>query len=113
MPPPYPAGETITILRPGAPTQDEYGNDVPGPDVPTPVTGCAVWPRTSSEDDQARAQVTEGLNAVAPYGTDIRPHDRVKVGDRIYEVDGDPGEWRSPLTGTKAGVQISLTRVTG
>ncbi len=113
MPPPYPVGETVTILRPGPPVEDDYGNDVPGPDTETQVAGCAVWPRTSNEDNQARAQVIEGLNLVAPYGTDIRPHDRVKIGDLIYEVDGDPGDWASPLTGTKAATQVSLTRVTG
>lgn len=113
MPAPYPFGETVTVIRAGAPTQDDYGNDVPGPNVETPVGGCAVWPRTSSEDVQGRLQVLEGLNVVAPYGTDVRPHDRVRVRGVLYDVDGDPGEWRSPLTGTQAGVQIALTRVTG
>lgn len=113
MPPPYPNGETITILRSGAPTQDDYGNDVPGAEEEIPVAGCAVWPRSSSEDDRARMQVTEGLNIVAPYGTDVRPHDRARVRGLLYEVDGDPGEWRSPLTGAKGGVQIELSRVTG
>lgn len=113
MPPPYPMGETITIVRPGAPTQDEYGNDVPGPSVETEVAGCAVWPRTSSEDVQARLQVLEGLNVLAPYGTVVGPHDRVRVRGLLYDVDGDPGEWRSPLTGFRGGVQIELTRVTG
>lgn len=113
MPPPYPLGETITILRAGAPTQDDYGNDVPGADVEFDVQGCAVWPRTSSEDVRARLQVLEGLNVLAPYGTDVRPHDRIRVGGVLYDVDGDPGEWRSSLTGTRAGVQIELARVTG
>lgn len=113
MPPPYPLGETITIVRPGAPTQDDYGNDVPDAPAETSVAGCAVWPRTSGEDVQARLQVTEGLNVIAPYGTDVQPHDRVRVRGVLYDVDGDPGEWRSNLTGTKAGVQIELTRVTG
>ena len=113
MPPPYPFGETVTFLRPGPPAQDDYGNDVPGPDVEVVVAGCAVWPRSSSEDVQARLQVTEGLNVLAPYGTDVRSHDRAKVGGVLYDVDGDPGEWRSSLTGTRAGVQVSLTRITG
>lgn len=113
MPPPYPAGVVVTFIRPGAPTQDAYGNDVPGAATETDVAGCAVWPRTSDEDVQGRMQVTQGLNVVAPYGTDVRPQDQARVGGVLYDVDGDPGDWRSPLTGTRAGVQISLTRVTG
>jgi hypothetical protein len=113
MPPPYPLGETVTFIRAGEPTQDDYGNDVPGAPVETDVPGCAVWPRASSEDVQGRLQVTEGLNVVAPYGTDVQPHDRARVRGVLYDVDGDPGEWSSPLTGTRAGVQIELTRVTG
>jgi hypothetical protein len=113
MPAPYPLGETITILRPGAPTQDDYGNDVPGADEENDVPGCAVWPRSSDEDNRSRQQVTQGLNVVAPYGTDIRPADRVQVRGLVYTVDGEPGSWRSPLTGTEGGVQVSLTRVTG
>lgn len=113
MPPPYPVGETVTFIRAGAPTQDDYGNDVPGTPAETDVAGCAVWPRTSNEDVQGRLQVIEGLNVVAPYGTDVGPQDRARVRGVLYDVNGDPGEWRSPLTGTKAGVQIELTRVTG
>jgi hypothetical protein len=104
---------TITVLRAGEPTQDDYGNDVPGEDVETDIGGCAVWPRSSDEDNRARQQVTEGLNVVAPYGSDIRPHDRIRVRGLLYEIDGEPGSWASPLTGTKAGVQVSLTRITG
>lgn len=109
----FPNGETVTVLRPGTPTRDGYGNDVPGADVETEVTGCAVWPRTSSEDVQGRQQVIDGLSAVLPYGTDVRPTDRVRRNGLLYDIDGDPGEWRSPLTGTEAGVQVDLKRVTG
>ena len=113
MPPPYANGETVVIIRSGPPTQDDYGNDVPGALVETAVAGCAVWPRTTSEDVQARQQVLEGVSIVLPFGTDVLPTDRVRVRGVLYDVDGDPGEWQSALTGTKAGVQVDLTRVTG
>lgn len=113
MPPPYPLGKTVTILRPGPPTKDAHGNKVPGPDVPTPVEGCAVWARGSQENTDARDQVTIGLSVVMPYGTDVRATDRIKVADVIYEIDGEPGIHESPLTGARMGVQVALTRVTG
>lgn len=113
MPPPYPLGRTVTILRPGAPFRDAHGNEVPGAEAPTLVAGCAVWARSSSENTDARDQVFIGLSVVMPYGTDVRATDRVKVGDVIYEIDGEPGVHDSPLTGSRMGVEVSLSRVTG
>lgn len=113
MPPPYPLGRTVTILRPGAPARDAHGNQIPGPDVPTQVDGCAVWPRGSTENTNSRDQVFVGLAVLMPYGTDVRATDRVKVGDLIYEIDGEPGVHASPLTGSRMGVEVALARVTG
>jgi hypothetical protein len=109
----FPSGEVATIIRPGPPTRDDYGNDVPGPDVETDYAGCAVWPRVSSEDEQARDQIIEGLNVLFPVGADVLSTDRVRVRGETFHVDGDPGIYRSPLTGTELGPQVSLTKVTG
>lgn len=109
----WPAGETVVVLRPGPPETDGYGNDVPGPDRETRYAGCAVWPRVSSEDVQARDQVIDGLYVLFPTGTDVRATDRVRVRGDVYMVDGEPGVYRSPLTGTTLGPQVSLTRITG
>lgn len=109
----FPGGETATILRPGPTTRDPYGNDVPGPDVEKNYEGCAVWPRLSSEDVQARDLVIEGLYVIFPTGADVLSTDRVRVRDETYVVDGDPGVYRSPLTGTTLGPQVALTKITG
>ena len=109
----WPAGEPATVLRPGPSTTDDYGNDVPGPDTETTYTGCAVWPRVSSEDVQARDQVIYGLYVLFPAGADVLATDRVRVRGQVYQVDGEPGVFHSPLTGTLIGPQVSLTRVTG
>lgn len=111
--PGFPAGETVTIIRPGPPTRDAYGNDVAGPAAELDVPGCAVAPRTSSEDVQARDQVIEGLTVWMPAGTDVRPTDRVRRAGVLYEIDGDAGRWSSPFTGFTGPVQVSLSRVTG
>src|SRR5690606_21170912 len=79
-----PHGETVTIVRPGPPTQDEYGNDVPGTPVEIDVPGCGVAPRTSSEITDARDTVIVGLTLYAPAGTDLRATDRVRVGGELY-----------------------------
>lgn len=109
----FPHGETVTIVRPGTPTQDQYGNDVPGAATEISVPGCAVAPRASSEDVQARDQVVEGLTVWMPAGTDVRPTDRVRRGGLLFEIDGEAGEWNSPFTGFAGPVQVALSRVTG
>lgn len=109
----FPHGETVTIIRPGPPTEDEYGNSVPGTPVETSVPGCAVAPRSSSEDLQARDQVIIGLTVWMPSGTDVRATDKMRVRSVLYEVDGEPGSYASPFTGTGGPVQVALTRIEG
>lgn len=109
----FPHGETVTVVRPGAPTEDQYGNEVPGAPTSTDVPGCAVAPRSSSEDLQARDQVIVGLNVWMPSGSDVRATDRMRVRGVLYDIDGEPGLFATPFTGTSGHVQVSLTRVSG
>lgn len=106
-------GETITIIRPGTPTEDEYGNQVPGTPTETDVPGCAVAPRSSSEDLQARDQVIVGLTVWMPSETDVQATDQMRVRGVLYQVDGEPGGYASPFTGSGGPVQVALTRIEG
>ncbi len=113
MPLPLPQGETVEVLHPGAPTRDSAGNYIPGVDVVVPIEGCAVWPTGSTENDDTQDQVAERLTLLLPYGTPAAAISRVRVWGRVYNVTGEPLPWASPLTGTKAGTQLQLERVTG
>lgn len=113
-----PFGDTVVIVRPGPPSEDIYGNDVPGTPIEIPVAGCAIAPRDgtgagSNENTDARDTVITGLTLYAPYGTDIRPTDQVRVASQLYEVDGQSGSYRSPFTGSTGPVIASLKLVTG
>lgn len=113
-----PFGDEVVIVRPGPPTEDVYGNDVPGVPTEIPVPGCGVAPRDgtgagSNELTDARDTVIEGLVLYAPHGTDVKPTDQVRVGGDLYEVVGQPGSFRSPFTGSTGPVVVSLTLVTG
>lgn len=113
-----PNGDTVTILRPGPASEDIYGNDVPGAPTEIPVAGCAVAPRDgtgagANEITDARDTVIAGLIVYAPYGTDIRATDRIRVGEAVYEVDGQPGSFRSPFSGSTGPVVAALKLVTG
>ncbi|MFD1277461.1 hypothetical protein [Streptomyces kaempferi] len=113
-----PSGDDVTIVRPGPPSEDVYGNDVPGAPTEIPVHGCALAPRDgtgagANELLQARDTVIVGLTLYAPYGTDIRATDQVRVAGELYEVDGQPGAFRSPFTSSTGPVVVALELVTG
>ena len=83
-----PQGDTVTIIRPGPATQDAYGNDAPGAPTEITVTGCGLAPRDgassgSNELTDARDTVITGLTLYAPYGTDIRATDKVRVHGQV------------------------------
>ena len=115
-----PLPTTVTLHRAGEPTQDDYGNDV-ATLTSVPVPGCVVWPSDansggSNEQNQARDTVITGLTVLAPAGTVVAATDQMSVPGygEPFDVVGLPASWGpSPLTGTHAGVQVSLRRVTG
>lgn len=107
-------GETVTIVRP-AETTDAYGNPAADWDDPTEtaVDGVAVAPRVDTEDRSAGRQgVIVGLTLYLPAGAAIAATDRVVVRGDTYEVDGEPGDWRSPYS-TAKGVEVAVRRVVG
>lgn len=108
-------GETVTVIprNPGA--EDAHGNPIAGWGAEYDLTPCAVYDRaTTAEPSQTgRSPVAEGLTVLAPTGSVIGPHDRARVRGELYEVEGFPFDWRSPLTGWQPGVQFDLSRVEG
>lgn len=95
---------------------DDYGNDVRG-DVATTIPGCVWWPKSSVETDIATQDTVDtAMELLIPPGTGLDPAatDSVILGGLTYTVTGDPFGWlQSPFTGSRAGVQIELKRVTG
>lgn len=87
--------ETVTILRPGPPTQDRYGNDIPGPDVRIDVDGCLVAPRLAGDvTENGRQGVIVGTTVYFPVGTSVLASDRLEVRGEPHTIEGDPGWWR-------------------
>ena len=81
-------GEVVTVRRPGAPTQDRNGNDIPGAPVDTDVAGCAVAPRFAGDaTEQGRQGVIVGMTIYFPSGTDVRATDLLVVrGNPLADV---------------------------
>jgi len=105
-------GETVTILRRAETGRDAHGNPIWG-ETEIPVPRCAVWPTGSTEQIQGQDQTSENLTVWMPYGTEVRETDRCRVRGLVYDVQGVPSSWASPFTGTRAGVEVRLTRVRG
>lgn len=105
-------GETVTILRPGTPTVDAQGNDVPGADTSTAVAGCMVAPRLQGDATEAGRQgVIIGTTVYFPKGTDVRATDRLNVRGEVHTIEGDPGYW--PEAPGAFDVEVATRRVEG
>jgi hypothetical protein len=93
---------------------DEYGDPVAGTTTETTLAGAYVAPRESDEiTNRGRAGVIVGLTLFAPYDTDLRHNDRIKVDGVLYDIEGEPGRWRNPFTDWEAGIQAALRRTAG
>jgi len=111
------AFETITVVRDTPGGHDQYGDPIAGTEARTDVPGCLIAPRgesgaTAEPGDRNRMGVIVGLTVYAPLTADIRHTDRIEARDALYEVVGEPGEWRSPYGGV-GGIQVALKRAEG
>lgn len=107
-------GETVTILRAGAPTIDRYGNEVPGADVRIDVDGCFVAPRLGGDvTEQGRQGIVVGSTVYFPARTDVRSTDRLEVRGAPHTIQGQPGDWTNGFTGRRFGVEVATERVEG
>jgi len=105
-------GETVTLHRRSVTGQDSDGNDVYA-DATAVLTGVPVWPRSATELVQGQDTLITGLSALLPAGTDVSGVDKVTVYGDAYDIDGEPGHYRSPFTDLDPGILVNLTRVTG
>lgn len=113
---PLPHGDTVTRLRAKKGT-DAYGDavyDWETPDTET-IPGCALAPTVEDEFHQAgRDGVEVGWTLYCGFGSDVTAYDRIKhpvYG--LFEVDGDPGRWKSPFSGGEFGTTVRLRRIEG
>jgi len=105
-------GETLTILS-TVTTTDDYGNKST---TVTEVTWgpCGLAPRSSDErvDPHSPAVIT----ALTVYGpaADLDEDDKVRIDAGTYagvwQVEGIPGDWKSPFTGWNPGLEVALRR---
>lgn len=104
----------MTIVRVRSAGVDSLGDPISGDPDRLTLDGAFTAPRSSSDiDDRGRAGVIVGWSLFAPYGTDLLHTDQVEVDGVLYDVDGEIGQWRNPLTGWNAGSETALKRAAG
>lgn len=106
----------VTRVRRGAQNGvDRYGNPVYAPTAETVLPGAMFAPGGTSEPVEAGRSAVITLPTVFFPRTwpDIEPTDQVRVFAELYEVVGDPAEWRSPWGTNLGGLVVQLNRVEG
>lgn len=111
----FPYGETVAVVRASL-VDDGYGNEVPDWSAATsnPYEGCAVAQNGRDESLTGdRNVVVSDLVVFMPSGTDVVATDRLEIRSRVYEVVGEPFDWRSPFTGAAFGTVVYCNRMEG
>lgn len=106
--------ETVDVYRPTT-SADRYGNDAPtyGATADHSETGVAVEPTSTSEVNDGRTAVTDGVTLYMPAGADVEPSDHLTVRGATYEVVGEPAVWTNAALPGLAGVVVQARRVAG
>ncbi|GAB1326975.1 hypothetical protein [Streptomyces sennicomposti] len=108
--------ETLVIERPGPAVRDSTGAEVPRSPVRITVEHCGIYSPygvtvgSSSETHDASTTIETRRVFGAPLLTDVRSQDRILRGDEVWEVVGEPMEYRFT---SLARVEVSVKRVTG
>lgn len=113
----FPFGETVTRLRASS-AADRFSGESTAEDWSSPdelaILGCGFDPGDSTEPLEAgRDAVLAKPTVYAPSGADVTALDRLIVRGRTWQVDGDPADYRNPLTGWEPGLVIKLKAVSG
>lgn len=118
----YTFTRSLILLDGSATGRDDYGNDVSTWPATT-VDGCIWWPSSTTEAEPVGATTT-----TTRYGS-LMPESTVHAisglppssVDRVllpgfsgqWQIDGDPRQHFSPITGAQGGLFAWLVRVTG
>lgn len=109
-------GETVDVLTAGTVTDPYSQQSSEDWDHPTevPVEGVAVEPRPSSEPVQdARNAITSGFTLYGMPAGSVTAQNRIRVRGIVYDVLGDPADYRNPFTGTAPGLVVQVGRTEG
>jgi hypothetical protein len=98
--------ETVVVERAGAP---DWQGDPTGATTTFELTGCQLWPRSSTEDSARGRVILEGWNVyVPPPSEEVLPTDVLVIRGERHNVEGVPG--RYDLKGRDKGTIIVTSK---
>lgn len=92
---------TVTVVR--EPKVDRLSDPAQGPAAEHDVEGCAVIPRASNEEGKGWVNI-EGWMVIAPYDSDVIATDKVRYDGKLWDVDGEPGDYENRRAKGKATI---------
>lgn len=104
--------QPVTRIRPGEKT--ERGSVVPDWDnaQELEISECLVHPGVTALSQDGRVLgIQDGLTVCAPVDADIKAGDRIRYGEDVYTINGDPLIWRN--VGRLEHMQLNLQRWRG
>lgn len=102
--------ETVEVWRQG----DSDGFDeLPVLTLHHVVGGVVVAPDETDEYGKFASTTFTVWELYCPAGADITATDRVKVRGLMWDVRGEPSEWRSPFSSWVPGLKVVVTRTVG
>jgi hypothetical protein len=106
-----PFGVTVEVLA----YDRDLDGDLSNERVAGVIEGGAFAPGASIENTDRKSQVIDTAIYYAPPGSPpVTAQNKLRFpGDVVWEVDGNPLPWASPLTGWAPGFEVHITRVRG
>lgn len=101
--------ETVVRLRPAG-LAPRHG--ARAPEDEKKISGCTLIPLASDEQGGTVATTATAYQLVMPGGTDLKATDRIRARGYVWEVDGEPADYRTKRGRAKAMIAI-IRRVSG
>lgn len=101
--------ETVVRLRPSGPAGRHGARAAEGE---SNIRNCTLIPLVSDEQGGDVATTTTAYTLVMPPGSDLKATDRVRARGLVWDVEGEPGDYRSKRGKRKAAIAV-IRRVTG
>lgn len=108
-------GETVGWEQYQGETYDPRGNLIDSWADPVEIDGCGFDPGSSVEPRDGTSQrVITSPVCYIPKRYPIGERDKITARGKTYEVEGEPADWRHPMTGWDPDLLVvTLRKVTG
>jgi hypothetical protein len=108
-------GETVVRLRRTQTGVDRYNNPVYGAPAELSIDGALFAPGGTQEPAEPGRTPVIDVPTLYFRGQwpDVEATDQFRVRGEVYEVTGDPADWRAADTSGAGGLVVQLRKVSG